>query len=138
MFIGWIGGLLTLLLAYLYIGDWFRSKRCQRHGVFGRCGRCEEETAARARAGAEAKAETECQRLDIEETYRSMDETLRNELTAIVLERAEREHLMIRSDDLEAAVVRIYRRSKQLTTLVAEHLGEEGDKRRSKAERKLI
>jgi uncharacterized beta-barrel protein YwiB (DUF1934 family) len=48
---------------------------------------------------AEAKAETERQRLDIEETYRSMDETLRNELTAIVLKRAEREHFMIRSGD---------------------------------------
>jgi hypothetical protein len=43
MLLGWVGGLLTVLLSYLYISDWFRSKRCQRHGVFGRCGRCEEE-----------------------------------------------------------------------------------------------
>ena len=50
MSIGWVGGLLALLLAYLYVSDWFRSKRCERHGVFGRCGRCEEETEARARA----------------------------------------------------------------------------------------
>jgi hypothetical protein len=112
MFVGWVGGFLALLLAYLYISDWFRSKRCERHGVFGRCGRCEEETEARARAEAEAKAEAERQRLDVEDAYRSMDETLRKELTAIVLERAEREHLMIRSGDLEAAVVRIYGRPK--------------------------
>jgi hypothetical protein len=39
-----------------------------------------------------------------------MDEALRDELMAIVLERAERENLVIRSGDLEAAVVRIYRR----------------------------
>jgi hypothetical protein len=89
--------LLALLLAYLYISDWFRSKRCERHDVFGRCGRCEEETEARARAEAEAKAEAERLRLDVEDTYRSMDERLRKELTTIVLERAEREHLMIRS-----------------------------------------
>ena len=40
-----------------------------------------------------------------------MDETLRNELTTIVLERADREHLVIHSGDLEAAVVRIYRKA---------------------------
>jgi hypothetical protein len=115
MFIGWVGGLLALLLAYLYIRDWLRSKWCGHHGVFGRCRRCEEENAARSRAKAqaeaEAKAESERSRLDIQETYRNMDEALRNELTAIVLERAEREHLLIRSgSSLEAAVVRIYRR----------------------------
>jgi hypothetical protein len=115
MFIGWVGGLLALLLAYLYIRDWLRSKWCGHHGVFGQCRRCEEENAARSRAKAqaeaEAKAESERSRLDIQETYRNMDEALRNELTAIVLERAEREHLLIRSgSSLEAAVVRIYRR----------------------------
>ena len=115
MFIGWIGGLLALLLAYFYIRDWLRSKWCGHHGVFGRCRRCEDENAARskpkAQADAEAKAEAEGQRLDIEETYSNMDEALRNELTAIVLERAEREHLLIRSgSSLETAVVRIYRR----------------------------
>jgi len=126
MFIGWAGGLLALLLAYLYISDWFRSKRCERHGVFGRCGRCKEETEARARAEAEAGAEAERQRLDIEDTYRSMDETLRNELTAMVLERAEREHLMIRSGGLESAVVRIYRRPKTAPLSDAEdHLATE-------------
>lgn len=115
MFIGWVDGLLTLLLAYLYIRDWLRSMWCGRNGVFGRCRRCEDENVARseakAQADAEAKAEAERQRLDIEETYSNMDEALRNELTAIVLERAEREHLLIRSgSSLEAAVVRIYRR----------------------------
>jgi hypothetical protein len=129
MFIGWVGGLLALLLAYLYISDWFCSKRCGPHGVFGRCRRCEEEAAARAKAEAEEKAEAERQRLDIEETYRNMDETLRNELTAIVLERADREHLVIRSGDLEAAVVRIYRRPKQLTSLVSQYLREQGNRR---------
>jgi hypothetical protein len=81
----------------------------------GRCRRCEDENAARskakAQADAEAKAEAERQRLDIEETYSNMDEALRNKLTTVVLERAERELLLIRSDSsLEAAVVRIYRR----------------------------
>jgi hypothetical protein len=115
MLISWVGGLLALLLAYFSISDWLRSKRCGPHGVFGRCRRCEEEAAARARAEAEEKAEAEHQRLDIEETYRNMDETLRNELTARVLELAEREHLVIRSGDLEAAVVRIYRRRAETT-----------------------
>jgi len=115
MFIGCVGGLLALLLAYLYIRDWFRSKWCGHHGVFGRCFRCEDENAARSKskapADAEAKAEAERQQLDIEETYSNMDEALRNELTAIVLERAEREHLLIHSgSSLEAAVVKIYRR----------------------------
>lgn len=114
MFIGWVGGLLALLLTYLSIRDWLRSKWCGPHGVFGRCRRCEEENAARskakAQAEAEAKAESEAHWLDIQQTYRNMDETLRNELTAIVLERAEREHLMIHSGDLEAAVVRICKR----------------------------
>ena len=115
MFIGWAGGLLTILLAYLYIRDWLRSKWCGPHGAFGRCRRCEEENAARskakAQAEAEAKAESERSRLDIQETYRNMDEALRNELTAIVLERAEREHLLIRSgSSIEAAVVTIYRK----------------------------
>ena len=41
-----------------------------------------------------------------------MDESLRNELTAIVVDRARREDLVIRSGELEAAVVRIYRNPK--------------------------
>ena len=114
MFTGWVGGLLALLLTYLYIKDWLRSKWCGPHGVLGRCRRCEEENATRskskAQAEAEAKAESARHWLDIQQTYRNMDEALRNELTATVLERAEREHLVIRSGDLEAAVVRIYRR----------------------------
>ena len=76
MFIGWVGWLLALLLPYLYIRDWLRSKWCGHHGVFGRCRRCEDENAARskpkAQADAEAKAEAEGQRLDIEETYSNM------------------------------------------------------------------
>lgn len=34
MFIGWVGGLFALLLPYLYIRDWLRSKWCGHHGVF--------------------------------------------------------------------------------------------------------
>ena len=115
MFMAWVGSLLALLLAYFYIRDWLRSKWCKPHDVFGRCRRCEQETAARSKAKvqaeAEAKAESERHWLDIQETYKNMDETLRNELTALVLERAEREHLLVRSGtSLEAAVVWIYRR----------------------------
>jgi hypothetical protein len=131
MFIGWVGGLLALLLAYLYISDWIRSKRCGPHGVFGRCRRCEEEGAAKARAEAEAKAEAEHWRKDIEETYRNMEESLRNELTAIVVGRARREDLVIRSGELEAAVVRIYRNPKKLTALIAEYLREQNDRQPS-------
>ena len=107
------GWLIVSLLALAYFCNWFHSKRCQAHGVFGRCRRCEEEAAVKAQAEAEARAEAERQRLDIEETYKNMDETLRDELTAIVVERARREDLLIRPGDLEAAVVRIYRRRKQ-------------------------
>lgn len=66
---------------------------------------------ARAKAAAEARAEAERQRIEIEETYRDMDEAKRDELTAIVKERAKREDLLIRPGDLEAAVVRMHKRS---------------------------
>jgi hypothetical protein len=110
----WLGWLLALFIAYWFLSDLFRSKRCYPHGVFGRCRRCEEEAAARvkaeAEAKAEAKAEAERQRLEIEETYKNMDEAKRDELTTLVKERAKREHLIIGPGDLEAAVVRMYKR----------------------------
>ena len=125
----WFGWLLVFLLALAYVGNWLLSQWCHTHGIFGRCRRCEQETAMRFKAEAEAKAEAERQRRDIEETYKNMDETLRNELTAIVVGRAKREHLVIRSGDLEAAVVRIYRKPKQLTALLTQYLREQGAKR---------
>jgi hypothetical protein len=114
MFIAWVGGLLAFWPAYFCIRSRLRSKWCGPHGVFGLCRICEEEHAARSKAKAQAEAnaeaETEHRWRDIQETYQSMDEGLRNQLTALVLERAEREHLLIRSSELKADVVRVYKR----------------------------
>lgn len=107
----WLGWLLALFIAYWFLSDLFRSKRCHPHGVFGRCRRCEEEAAARVKAEAEARAEAERQRMEIEETYKNMDEAKRDEPTILVKERAKREDLIIGPGDLEAAVVRMYKRS---------------------------
>jgi uncharacterized membrane protein YccC len=107
----WLGWLLALFIAYWFLSDLFRSKRCYPHGVFGRCRRCEEEAAARVRAEAEARAEAERQRMEIEETYKNMDEAKRDQLTTLMKERAKREDLIIGPGDLEAAVVRMYKRS---------------------------
>jgi len=107
----WLGWLLALFIAYWFLSDLFRSKRCYPHGVFGRCRRCEEEAAARVKAEAEARAEAERRRMEIEETYKNMDKAKRDELTTLVKERAKREDLIIGPGDLEAAVVRRYKRS---------------------------
>jgi hypothetical protein len=107
----WLGWLVALFIAYWFLSDLFRSKRCYPHGVFGRCRRCEEEAAARVKAEAEARAEAERQRMEIEETYKNMDEAKRDQLTTLVKERAKREDLIIGPGDLEAAVVRMYKRS---------------------------
>ena len=107
----WLGWILALLIAYSLLSDLLRSKRCYPHGVFGRCRRCEEEAAARVKAEDKARAEAERQRMEIEETFRNMDEAKRDELTTIVKERAKREDLLIGPGDLEAAVVKMYERS---------------------------
>ena len=106
-----LGWLVALFIAYWLLNDLFTSKRCYRHGGFGRCRRCDEEAAARAKAEAEARAEAIRQRMEIEETYKNMDEEKRNELATLVKDRAKREHLFIGPGDLEAAVVRVYRKS---------------------------
>ena len=108
----WLGWLLVLFIAYWFLSDLFRSKRCYPHGVFGRCRRCEAEADARVKAKAKAAAEAERQRMEIDETYKNMDETKRDELTTLVKERAKNgEDLFIGPGDLEAAVVRMYERS---------------------------
>jgi len=108
----WWGWLLILSIAYWFLSDLF-SKRCS-HGVIGRCRRCEEEAAARVKAEAEAKAEAKRQRIEIIDIYWTMDEAKRDELTALVKERAERENLYVGGpEDLEAAVVRLYERSQK-------------------------
>jgi hypothetical protein len=107
----WLGWLLALLIAYWLLSDLLRSKRCYPHGVFGRCRRCEKEAAARFEAEAATRTEAERQRMEIEETYKNMDEVKREELTTLVKERAKREDLAIGPGDLEAAVVRMYKRS---------------------------
>ena len=53
--------------------------------------------------------------MEIEETYKNMDETKRDELTTLVKERVKREVLFIGPGDLEAAVVRMYERSLKLS-----------------------
>ena len=105
----WLGWLLVLFIAYWFLSDLFRSKRCYPHGVFGRCRRCEAEAEAKVKAKAKARAEAERQRMEIEETYKNMDEAKRDELTTLVKERAKREDLFIGPDDLGAAVVRMHR-----------------------------
>ena len=112
----WPGWLLALFAVYWFLGDLFESKRCYPHGVFGRCRRCKQEALAKLKAEAEARAEAERQRLEIKETYRSIDEAKRDELITVVKERAKREHLLIGAGDLEAAVVRLYKRSKRRET----------------------
>jgi len=107
----WLGWLFALFIAYWLLSDLFRSKRCNPHGIFGRCRRCEEEAAARVKAEAEARAEGERQRIEIEETFKNMDEAKRDELTTLVKERAKREDLLVGPGDLEAAVVKMYKRS---------------------------
>lgn len=107
----WLGWLLALFVAYWLLSDLLRSKRCPSHGVFGRCRHCEAEAAARVKAEAEALAEVERQRMEIEQTYKNMDQAKRDELTTLVKARAQREHLLIGPGDLEAAVVRMHKRS---------------------------
>jgi len=51
--------------------------------------------------------------MEIDETYKNMDEAKRDELTTLVRERAKQEDLLIGPGDLEAAVVRMYKRSGQ-------------------------
>jgi uncharacterized membrane protein YccC len=111
IYMRWLGWLLAFLIAYWLLSDLFRSKRCHSHGVFGRCRRCEAEAAARVKAEAEARAAAERQRIEIEETFKNMDEAKRDELTTLVKERAKRENLLIGPGDLEAAVVKMYKRS---------------------------
>jgi hypothetical protein len=53
-----------------------------------------------------------------------MDERLRKELTTVVLERAEREHLMIRSGDLEAVVRKQHRQVTRKNILPRNELNE--------------
>lgn len=112
----WLGWLFALFIAYWFLSDLLKSKRCYPHGVFGRCRRCEQEAAARVEAQAEAQAEAERQRLEIEETYKNMEEAKRDELTTFVKERTKREDLLIGPGDLEAAVVRMYKRSQAKET----------------------
>ncbi len=97
----WLGWLLALFIAYWFLNDLFRSKRCYPHGIFGRCRRCEEEATERVKAEAEARAEAERQRMEIEETYKNMDEAKRDQLTTLVKERAKREDLIIGPGDLD-------------------------------------
>ncbi|HWE84810.1 MAG TPA: hypothetical protein VG267_07685 [Terracidiphilus sp.] len=106
---GWLIVGLLLVSGFLSLKDWFRSKRCQKHGGFGQCGRCDEDAASKSRAEAEERAEAERKRLDVATTFQNMDEKRRAELTAIVMERVERLHLFVGSEGLEAAVVRLYR-----------------------------
>jgi methylphosphotriester-DNA--protein-cysteine methyltransferase len=107
----WVGWLLALFIAYWFLSDLFRSKRCYPHGVFGPCRRCEEEAAARVKAEAEARVEAARQRMEIEETYENLDEAKKDELTTLVKERAKREDLIIGPGDLEAAIVRMHKRA---------------------------
>ena len=107
----WLGWLLAIFIAYWLLSDLFRSRRCYPHGVFGRCRRCEEEAEAGAEAEAEAGAEAERQRIEIEETFKNMDAAKRDELTTLVKDRAKREDLLVGPGDLEAAVVKMYKRS---------------------------
>jgi hypothetical protein len=118
----WLGWLLVLFIACWFLSDLFRSKRCYPHGVFGRCRRCEAEAEAEEKAKAKARAEAERQRMEIEETYKNMDETKRDELTTLVKKRAKREDLFIGPGDLEAAVVRMCERSHQGSSV--QHEGE--------------
>jgi len=111
--------LLVICVSYVFMSildvllkDYRNARRCP-HGVFGRCRRCEEEAAARVKAAAEARAEAERQRMEIEETYKNMDKAKRDELTTLAKERAKREDLHIGPGDLEAAVVRMYERSRR-------------------------
>ena len=60
--------------------------------------------------------------MEIEETYKNMDETKRDELTTLVKERAKREDLFIGPGDLEAAVVRMCERSHKGSSV--QHEGE--------------
>jgi hypothetical protein len=116
----WLLWLFALLVAYSFLSDFIKSRRCGLHGEFGRCRRCELEAAARLRAEAKARAEAARRRMEIEETFKTMDQAKRNELTALVKARAQREDLLLRPGDLEAAVVRMYekaqtRQSRQTT-----------------------
>ena len=111
LIIGWlIVGLLLLISGFLSLRDWFRSKYCQRHGSFGNCRRCDEDAASKFIAEAKERAEVERTRLEVAEIFQNMDEALRIELMAIVVERVERLHLLMGPDGLEQAVVTLYRK----------------------------
>lgn len=107
----WVGWLILLFFLCVFLNSLYNRQRCYRHGVFGHCRCCDEEEAAKIRTEAAARTSAERRRMQIEQIYSEMDEVERNELTAIVMARAEREHLLIRQGDLEAAVVRMYERT---------------------------
>jgi hypothetical protein len=49
--------------------------------------------------------------MEIEETYKNMDGAKRDEVTTLAKERAKRLDFIIGAGDLEAAVVRMYKRA---------------------------
>jgi len=93
-----IGGVRGTFAYYRFRSNAPQTKPCC-HGVTGECQRCE--------AGGKA----ERRRMEFEEAYKTIDEETRNRLSTLVKERAERLDLLIGSGGLEAAVVRMYKRS---------------------------
>lgn len=112
---GWLIVGLLVVSGFLSLRYWFRSKRCEKHGSFGRCRHCDEDALSQSRFEAEERAEAERKRLDVTNIFQNMDEKLRAELTAIVMERVERLHLLVSSHGLEAAVVTLYRKRQRHT-----------------------
>jgi predicted Holliday junction resolvase-like endonuclease len=73
-----------------------------------------EEAEAEAKATAIAKAQLEAkqqQAAEIQREYMYIDEETRHRLRALAEERIQRQHIVLRPGDIEAAVVTMYRRS---------------------------
>lgn len=82
-------------------------------------------------AAAQAEAElrrmvAERRRMEIEDSYKNIDDKARNRLRTLVEERAKRLDLLIGPGDLEAAVVRMYERS-QISRELSRPLGNNPD-----------
>jgi hypothetical protein len=104
----WDGGsrLLAICVAYLFI--WFIADLLRSYLNARKRRLCEAEAEAEAER---RRIVAERRRMEIEDTYKNIDEKTRNRLRTLVEERAKRLDLSIGPGDLEAAVVRMYERS---------------------------
>ena len=104
----WDGGSTLPVICVTYLFIWFIADLLRSYLNARKRRRCEAEAEAEAER---RRMVAERRRMEIEDTYKNIDEETRNRLRTLVEERAKREYLLIGPGDLEAAVVKMYERS---------------------------